>query len=306
MTEEGAPLVGVITIWYRAGREIDRFLANMQSLQYPRLRHAFVINAQTAEEVGRLRAAVPHALYIQPNRNLGCAAGWNLGIRRLLKEGARYIGIWNVDVGLHPCSLKILVATMESDPRIGACQPLLLHGDAPHQVEMYGGSANVRAGVSSHDYCGATDLQALPRLRDAQYLDGGTMLIRADALRKVGEFDELLFMYGEDVDMSLRIRAMGFRTVAVRDAHAWHYHRVDKGPHPAPYEVFYQTRNRLYLARKYAGRRAWQGLAVRMAWEAPRLMAHYLRRSQGALARAYVAGIACGIASRMGQRGWVR
>ncbi len=305
-SQDDLPLVGLITIWYRAAEEMDHFLSDLKTLQYTRLRSVFVIHGQTSGEVERLRSTVPQAVILQPGRNLGCAAGWNLGISGLLDDGVDYIGMWNADVGVDPRYLERLVAIMQNDSTIGACQPLLFYSDEPTKVQMYGGSVNPSTGAGRHDYNGSTALTALPPWRDAQYLDGGTMLIRASVLRQVGGFDERFFMYAEDSDLSRRIQKAGYRTVAVRDAWTWHYHRQIRGDFPAPSQLFYETRNRFYFVRKHAGARArWALVGRTLSRTLPRQLFYYLRRRRVTLAGACVAGTVYGMAELMGKRGWV-
>ncbi len=285
---------------------MPRFVENLRAIDYPEARYVFVIHEQTAAEVTFLATGVPEAAIIEPHRNLGTAAGWNLGLNMLLREGCDYIGMWNVDVRLDVDCLSQLVKVLESDPTIGACQPLLFYSDEPNKVQMYGGSLDARVGIAHHDYSGATDISKLPITHDADYLDGGTMLVRSKVLREVGLFDERLFMYCEDSDVSLRIRRAGYRTVAVRDACAWHYHRQDKGPFPPVYEEFYITRNRLFLARKHCSRNDWWNLVAQSLRASPRHALFWVRRRKAKLALAHLAGLAYGMAEVMGKRGrWV-
>jgi GT2 family glycosyltransferase len=298
-------MIGVITLWYRSEHAIERFVANLDQIDRPPLRPLFVIQNQTVEEVSRLRQRVPRAVILEPGANVGTAAGWNLGIAYLLESGATYVAIWNVDVRLDPECLHRQVAVMEQDPTIGACQPLLLYSDEPARVQMFGGSFDVGTGEARHDCRGATALGQLPLIRDAEYLDGGTMLLRAEALHATGGFDERLFMYAEDADLCHRLRQVGYRTVAVRDARAWHYHRQERGSLPAPHQLFYETRNRLYMVLKLAGRRAWARLAVRLALGIPRHALYYYHERRPLLAWPYFLGIVYGIGCRMGKQGWV-
>jgi N-acetylglucosaminyl-diphospho-decaprenol L-rhamnosyltransferase len=46
--------------------------------------------------------------------------------------------------------------------------------------------------------------------RRVEWVSGSSMLLRADALRQVGLFDEGYFMYVEDVDLCTRMRAAGW------------------------------------------------------------------------------------------------
>lgn len=300
------PQVGLITIWYRAtAADINRFVLSLKLLEYPHLQLIFVIHEQTNDDIDRLRALVPQAQIILSGDNLGTAAGWNLGVRYLLKAGVKYIGICNVDVKPHPQYLAHLVEILEQDRSIGAAVPLLLYSDEPQKVQAYGASINPRTGLGRHDYDGVTNLSILPTLRDVDYLDGGTMVVRAEVFRQVGEFDEALFMYCEDSDMSLRIQQAGYRTVAVRDSRVWHYHRENRGGIIPPYEVFYITRNQLYFVRKHHGGQMWLWAGCRAMCSLPRRLLFYLRRGQWSQAWAYVCGIWCGMAARFGKRGWV-
>jgi GT2 family glycosyltransferase len=298
--------VGVITLWYRSAHAIERFASNLEEIVDPRPRVVFVIQDQTAEVVQRLRARVPRAVILEPGANLGTAAGWNLGIQRLLESGTRYVAMWNVDVRLDRDCLRRLVAVMDRDSSIGACQPLLLYSDEPGKVQMFGGSYDVTTGAGRHDYQGATALDQLPALRDAEYVDGGSMLVRAHALRAAGGFDERLFMYAEDAELCYRLRRRGYRTVAVRDARAWHHHREERGVLPAPYQLFYETRNRLYLVLKLAGWQAGARLATRLALGLPRQFRYYQHERRPLLAWPYLMGLMYGVGCRMGKQGWVR
>ena len=299
------PLVGLITIWYRASRYVDRFTADLRALRYARLLPVFVINDQPAEDLKTLKVRIPEAVVIEPRKNVGTAAAWNLAARYLLDVGADYIGIWNADLKLDPLSIKRLVAIMAGDHSIGACQPLILYSDGANEVHMYGGSVDLRSGVGHHDFNGIIDVCALPAARDAQYLDGGSMFIRAAVLREIGGFDEQLFMYWEDADLSRRIQKSGYRTVAVRDARAWHYHREHQGEHPSAHQMFYEVRNRFYFVRKHAGRNAWARLVGQSLPRLPRRVMWYYQVENAEVARAYLAGIVCGATQMMGKRGWV-
>jgi GT2 family glycosyltransferase len=301
-----AATVGLITIWYRAAAAIDSFVAELSAMRYLPLRPVFVVHDLASADVQRLRAAVPAALVLEPGTNLGPAAGWNLAIRQLLGENVGYVGICNVGTHFDPTCLEQLVAVMRADVSIGACQPVLCHANHPDVVQMFGGSFNPKTGRASHDFKGVRFPDSLPATRNADYLDGGSMLIRADVLQKIGGFDERLFMYAEDCDLSVRIRQAGYRTVAVRDARAWHDHPEGRGHLPPTYEVFYRTRNRFLLVRKFGGTQAVWALRVRgVLWEMPRGVVFYLKRGRPDLARAHAAGMLHGAIGRFGKRGWV-
>ena len=58
---------------------------------------------------------------------------------------------------------------------------------------------------------------------DVPYLSGCFMLLRSEALQKVGLFDERFFMYPEDIDLTRRIREH-YRTVFYPKVSVIHNH----------------------------------------------------------------------------------
>jgi GT2 family glycosyltransferase len=297
--------LAIITVCYNDEHRLPQFLAMLPKIKTHTPFFIFVDNASHDHSVELVRSQIPSAEVIQLDENRGTTGGYNVGYRAAFEHGVDYVMNLAIDISLENNCLENLLEACERDPGIGAVGPLLFYSDEPNKVQMYGGSLDVKTGASRHDHEGITDISCLPRLYDAGYLDGGTMLIRASVLRLVGGFDEKLFMYYEDSDLSYRIQQGGCRTVAVRDAQAWHFHRENKGVFPPPYELFYITRNRFYFVHKHTGTPARNSLIWRTLRESPRRLFSYVRRWKFTLTRAYLAGIACGVSEKMGKRGWV-
>jgi GT2 family glycosyltransferase len=87
---------------------------------------------------------------------------------------------------------------------------------------------------------------------------GGAVLLRTEALREAGMFDEDFFLYYEDTDLSWRLRALGWQIGYQPDAVVRHIHSASSVEW-SPLFVFHTDRNRLLMLTKNA--RA--GLALR-------------------------------------------
>jgi GT2 family glycosyltransferase len=90
---------------------------------------------------------------------------------------------------------------------------------------------------------------------------GCALLVRWKAIEAAGRLDERFFMYYEEVDWCLRIRARGWRCLHVPRALVWHK-GVSPDYQPGPAVTYYSTRNRLWLMAKHgaplgAKARAW-------------------------------------------------
>lgn len=97
----------------------------------------------------------------------------------------------------------------------------------------------------------------------AEYLSGAVVLLRMVAHRDIGPFDEAIFLYYEDDDFCMRIRAAGFSAVLVPDARVRHGGggSVRPSAHYRWEKYWHMAWSRLYLEQKYHGRAACAAIA---------------------------------------------
>jgi len=81
---------------------------------------------------------------------------------------------------------------------------------------------------------------------------GGAVLLRREYLDAVGMFDERLFLYYEDTDLSWRGRIQGWRYVYEPRALVRHRHSASSGGAGSPVFRFHTERNRLLVLAKDA------------------------------------------------------
>lgn len=65
---------------------------------------------------------------------------------------------------------------------------------------------------------------------EVDWVSGFCIAARAATLKLVGGFDPVFFLYFEDVDISLRVGALGFRNLVVRNVSALHYESTSMTP----------------------------------------------------------------------------
>jgi GT2 family glycosyltransferase len=174
---------------------------------------------------GEAPAAIPAGLadrVLRPGRNLGFAAGTNLGIAAAAGE---WIATVNDDALVEPGWLSILIAALAADPRAAAAQGINLLLDAPETADGCGIAWNRwwQAVQIGH---GKPAPAATSGVREVFGISATAAVYRREALRAVaagGEpFDAGLVSYYEDVDLAVRLRAAGFRALVVPEARARH------------------------------------------------------------------------------------
>ena len=98
--------------------------------------------------------------------------------------------------------------------------------------------------------------------REVDQVMGAFLMVRRDVFEQLGGFDERFFVYYDDVDLSLRARQRGWRTLYLADATAVHDEQGTTQSAKAA-RLFYLLRSRLLYANKHFG---WGGVLV--VWSA--------------------------------------
>jgi N-acetylglucosaminyl-diphospho-decaprenol L-rhamnosyltransferase len=158
----------------------------------------------------------------RPNRGFGAACN----------EGAQSAGpadlllILNPDARLLPGTVPTMVAAFRSNPSLGIASPTLIASDG--QVAEAGGTIPTPLGSLSAKLRRLLGLHTVPRPYEPRgvvttdWVSGAAMMIRRDAWDVVGGFDERFFLYMEDVDLCLRVRAAGWTVGIVPAAQVVH------------------------------------------------------------------------------------
>ena len=243
--------IGVVVLAYGNGGE---YLSVLASLSAQGVANEQVVVVHNPSEPGQRLASVPAGCeLIEATHNLGYAAGMNLGIRHQLRGDAELILLLTHDASLRPGALGRLLEAAAEKPRYGALGPSLRF-TGTDTAFSFGGRIGA-GGALSHIRVRPGAAPIAP----CDWIDGGTMLLRAAALADVGGFDERFWGYCEDADLCLRIQGHGFGVGVVVEAEADQAPGGAKRPGPWAYLL---TRNGLAVARRARGRRGlWATLA---------------------------------------------
>ena len=185
------------------------------------------------------------ARLIAPGRNLGFAAGCNLGAANA--TGAVLVFL-NPDTVVAPGALAELARTLD-DPAIGIAMPRLRLLDRPELLNSGGNVLHVTGLAWAGGFGERAD--RIAEVRDVTYPTGAAMAIRAELFRELGGFTEELFMYQEDLDLGWRVRLRGLRVVVTPGADVYHDYEYGRNPR----KQYLLERNRLvFVLSAYSSR----------------------------------------------------
>lgn len=208
----------VVTLNWNLEDETAACVESVLEAGVPAERIVVVDNGSRPEAVEALAARLGPALHLLRNdRNLGFAAGMNVGLRHALAQGAGSILVLNNDTVVAPTMVQVLLEAEAQLGGPGILGPAIYHFADPERLW--------RLGDSRHRWLPMPrpaklppDLSPFP----VDYVTGCAMLVRREVFERVGPFDERYFMYFEDADLCRRARDAGFRVWCVPRARMWH------------------------------------------------------------------------------------
>jgi GT2 family glycosyltransferase len=205
--------------------------------------HVVVVDNGSSDESAAVVAGFPGVEWVPLGRNVGFGAANNVGLRRALAAGARWIAIVNNDVEVEPDWLDHLVAAAEAHPAAGLFCGLLLFASDPGRVNSTGLVLDRIGRARDRDF--GVPLASLERPEGPVFgVSGGAALFRAEALRRIGLFDPGYFAYYEDVDLSHRAAALGIQAWYAPAARARHGYGQTFGP-GSPNQKYLLARNHM-------------------------------------------------------------
>jgi GT2 family glycosyltransferase len=284
------PRITAVVLTWNAAEQVIPCISSLIASRAVTLSVVVVDNASTDATVGRLQSSGLPVTILQTGANLGYAGGNNVGIAHALQAGAEYVFVLNDDTEVAPDLLAALVMALEADPRAAASAPTIVHEKPTDLIWWAGGTFRVARGLALHDGYGALAEErpaGTPRAVDS--LCGCGILFRRSALEALGDFRADYFMYGEDVEWSLRARRAGWRLLHVPQARMVHKVAYPEGD-PTPIKIHLRDRNRRRMVRSHY---RWDERVRFGLWFYPTRLIHlfrYLLRGDLARAQAIVSG----------------
>lgn len=177
---------------------------------------------------------------ITPGRNVGFGVACNLGASNV---GTQYILFLNPDTRLQSGAIDALMQSAKDHPEASAFNPVLTDSD--------GKLHNKRRSIllpRGH----RLSAQAVQCDGVVPVLTGAALMVRADAFFQAGKFDSAIFLYHEDDDLSIRLKALGpLRIVGAAQV-------IHEGGHgsgdriaSASIKAFHMGQSRVYALRKH-------------------------------------------------------
>jgi GT2 family glycosyltransferase len=189
--------------------------------------------------------------------------GWanNRGVQAARGE---YLLFLNSDAEITGAALARLVGVMDRDAAIGILGPMLRNTDGSFQLS-FGKKISLCAELYQKTMAPAWEKWKLnfhdreKYLKNVDWVSGACLLTRRELFLSGLVFDEEMFLYFEDHDLCLRVKAMGKKVTYCPGAEVRHH--GGRSVPGLPSTMFEYRRSQLYLYRKHLKR--WQSFLLR-------------------------------------------
>ena len=223
----GPTVTAVISTWNKVG-DLCANLDGLRAQTRPFDAVVVVDNASSDATARTVAERYPEVrLIVMPHSAYGACETFNIGFASATSE---LIAILDDDVVLPPEWLEKALSRLEREPTSTAV--VSTEVVEPGMPESYINSPHMR------------------RERYMSTFRGCASLARAEALRRAGYYDERLFIYGNERDLTCRLLNLGYRVLQYPEVRA--FHKTPFGIKLGKRSLYYHARNAWLTMLKYA------------------------------------------------------
>lgn len=279
--------LSIVTINYNG---LNDTCALIESIPFNDKMEVIVVdNASENQEAEQISSRFPYVKVIKSDKNLGFAGGNNLGIRA---SKGKYLFLINNDTYFEEFNVLALIDRLNSDPTIGIVCPKIKFAWPPQPIQYAGYTPLSRITIRNQAIgFGEEDHGQYETAHPTPYAHGAAMLIKREAIDKVGLMPECYFLYYEELDWSMMFTRAGYQIWYEPKCTIFHKESQATGQN-SPLRTYFITRNRLRLVkRNYQGLTKWLSYSYLIGVVGCRDILQYLLTGRFANLKATLFGI---------------
>lgn len=243
--------VAIVILNYNGAAMLSRFLPSVVKYS-PEARIIVADNGSSDDSVERVLSLSPAVQLIKLGKNYGFAEGYN---RALAQVDAEFYILLNSDVEVTDGWISPLLAQMDKDETVVACQPKILSYKERDSFE-YAGAAGGFIDCYGYPYCRGRLFDAVEK-DSGQYdtpcrvswATGAALMVRSSVYKAVGGLDSRFFAHMEEIDLCWRMIARGGVIMALPASTVYHVGGATLAK-SNPQKTYLNFRNNLLLLYK--------------------------------------------------------
>ena len=232
-------LLSIVIVSFNVEELLAKCLESIEKYSEGITKEVFVVDNNSSDNtVLRIRKDFPKVTLIANEKNLGFSKANNQALK---KAKGDYLLVLNPDTELKQSTLAKMIDFMRKnkDVAVSTCRVELVDGSLDRDCRRH-------FPTPWRSFCHFSNLSKIfpkSKIFDQYYMGylpdtaehevdacaGAFMMVRAEAVKKVGYFDEDFFFYGEDLDWCFRFKEAGYRIIYTPITKIIHYKGASSG-----------------------------------------------------------------------------
>lgn len=236
------PSFDISIVTYNSSRWIDGFFKSLLAQNFPLADVNLFVrdNGSIDDTISKLNKfkenieSIFKSVNIEIGDNIGFGRGHNSNLE---KSQSQFILVTNIDLEFEANTLVTLLKEASND-----------------SLDVASWECRQKPFEHPKDYNPVTG--------ETLWSSSACVLLRVSAMRAIGGYEQMLFMYGEDVELSYRLRDSGYKLKYVPKASVWH-HTYEEAAQFKPLQFLGSTLANVLLRCRYGGKAdIFQGFAM--------------------------------------------
>lgn len=205
--------VSLIIVNYNGKRFLKRLLDSIREQTLQDFEVIFVDNDSKDDSIEFIKNNYPEVIIIL-SKNNGFGSACNLGVK---KATGKYVAFFNEDMYFPKDFLQKIISFRESkktEEKIGgvSCKIIDFDSDSNLTLPTYGARIDILGFTTKSK-----------NKNDNFSISACPFLIEKILFEKIGGFNEMIFIYGEDSDLSWRLKIFGYENYTTNNTYLYHF-----------------------------------------------------------------------------------
>ena len=215
---------------FNSGEYLKKCLLSIKGIEEEaNIKIIAIDNESTDDSFNLNKSDFPGVEFVKNGENLGFSKGYNEVLRKIKSE---FVLLLNPDCILRKGVIKKILNDFENDSQIGAATCKIILPDGKVDLTAHRGFPTPLA--SFYYILGDDSMYHLTKenpntLHEVDAIAGAFFMTKKSILEKVGFLDEKFFLYGEDLDLCLRIKKAGYKILYDPAVEITHYKGISSG-----------------------------------------------------------------------------
>lgn len=233
----------IIIVNYNGKELLEKSLPSI--VKYTNADICVVDNNSTDDSLSFLKNNYPNINIVESEENLGYGNAHNLALET--HPNYNYYVFMNNDITVTSNWLEEMIKVFNTKEGVGAVGPKILLSEKKDEKYLINSAGmDINKHLMAYDrYEGEYDDEKYNTVEKVDGICGAVMLLSKEVIEKVKGFNPKMFLYYEDVDLSLRIRDLGYDIYYCGNSVVYHNHMASTK------DMGSFKRNRMNMVNRY-------------------------------------------------------